>query len=95
MTIQAVNNRIILKRIAVPKNKNGLFLPDSANQEEPRFHVVSIGAGKYDLQGNLLPLPVKVGDIVMVDLYPLKQIKVDADELIVCKSDDIIGIINS
>lgn len=91
MTIQPCNNRIVLKSVKTQGRPSGLIVPSS---ESPQYEVIHVGPGKYDAheQGKL-PMPVSEGDIVLVDPYGLKEIRLNGIDYVSCKSDDVIGII--
>lgn len=95
--LQPVNNRITLRLVKEKPKPNSLLLPESAqaSQKDPVYEVLAVGCGKHTSTGELIPMPVKQGDHVIIDPYGAKAVKVDSDQVIICcKSEDIIGIIN-
>jgi len=76
------------------KTKAGILLPESAEKEKPeKGKVIAIGPGKRDEKGNVIPLSVKVGQVVLFKKYGPDEIKVDDKEYLICKEEDILAII--
>ncbi|MCH9634599.1 MAG: 10 kDa chaperonin [Chlamydiae bacterium] len=73
--------------------KGGIILPDSAKKKPETAVVIAVGPGAQDKEGKLLPLPVKEGDVVLLDKYAGQQIELDGEEYQILKSDDIIAIV--
>lgn len=89
-----LGNRVLVRRLEQEeKLKGGILLPDTAKKKQEQAEVVAIGTGKKDKQGNLIPIPVKVGDIIIMEKYSGQDIKLDDEEYIILKADDIIAII--
>jgi len=76
------------------KTKAGILLPESAEKEKPeKGKVIAVGPGRRDEKGNLIPVSVKVGQIVLFKKYGPDEIKVDEKEYLICKEEDILAII--
>jgi len=76
------------------KTKAGILLPESAEKEKPeKGKVIAVGPGRRDEKGNLIPVSVKVGQIVLFKKYGPDEIKVDDKEYLICKEEDILAII--
>jgi chaperonin GroES len=91
---QPLGNRVLLRRLdAEEKLKGGIILPDSAKKKQEQAEVVAIGTGKKDKNGVPLPIPVKVGDIVLMEKYSGQEVTIDDETYVILKSDDIIAII--
>jgi chaperonin GroES len=76
------------------KTKAGILLPESAEKEKPeKGKVVAVGPGRRDEKGNLVPVSVKVGDVVLFKKYGPDEIKVEGKEYLICKEEDILAII--
>jgi chaperonin GroES len=76
------------------KTKTGILLPESAEKEKPeKGKVIAVGPGRRDEKGNLIPVSVKVGQIVLFKKYGPDEIKVDDREYLICKEEDILAII--
>ena len=91
---QPLGNRILLRRLdGEEKLRGGIFLPDSAKKKQEQAEVIAIGTGKNDKSGKLIPIPVKVGDIVLMDKYSGQEIKLDDQDFVIVKADDLIAVI--
>lgn len=91
-----LGDRVLLK-ISEDKNgsktPSGIFIPDTVDKEKPeQGKVVAVGEGKY-IDGKLIPLNVKVGDTVVFSKYGYDEIKVDEEEFLIVKEDNILAII--
>ena len=93
-TLLPLGNRVLLKRMEDTETmKGGILLPDSAKKKQETAEVISVGKGKVNKDGNLIPMPVKVGDIVLMDKYSHQEVTVDDVEYIIVSADDIIAIV--
>ncbi len=91
---QPLGNRVLVRRLEHEEQlKGGILLPESAKKKQEQAEVVAIGTGKKDKQGNLIPIPVKVGDRILMEKYSGQEIKLDDHDFVILKSDDIIAII--
>ena len=97
MKIRPLHDRVIVKRKEEErKTASGIVIPDSANTEKPdQGEILAVGAGKKDDQGKLIPLDVKVGDTVLFGKYAGQTVKVDGDEVLVMREEDIMGVIEA
>ena len=94
-TIRPLFDRILVKRSeSATKTKSGLFLPDSAAEKPSQGTVVAAGNGRV-VEGEIRPLVVKPGDLVMFGKYSGTEISVDGVEHLMLREDDVLGIINS
>ena len=94
MNIRPLHDRVILKRMEEEtKSAGGIVIPDSAAEKPIRGEVVAAGPGKRLESGELLPLDVKVGDKVLFGKYSGTEVKVDGQELLVMREEDIMGVI--
>jgi len=94
MKIRPLHDRVILKRMEEEtKSAGGIVIPDSAAEKPIRGEVVAAGPGKRLESGELLPLDVKVGDKVLFGKYSGTEVKVDGQELLVMREEDIMGVI--
>ena len=94
ITLKPLGNRVLAKRLeAEQKIKGGILLPESAKKKQESARVVAIGSGKKLDDGKVLPIPVKVGDIILMDKYSAQEVTVDDEEYMILKADDIIAII--
>ena len=95
MNIRPMQDRIIVERIEEEtKTAGGIIIPDTVSKEKPQEgKVVAAGKGKMTPEGKLLPLDVKVGDRVLFGKYAGSEIKVDGQEYLIMREDDILGVI--
>jgi chaperonin GroES len=94
MNIRPLHDRVILKRMEEEtKSPGGIVIPDSAAEKPIRGKVIAAGTGKRLESGEIIPLEVKVGDQVLFGKYSGTEVKVDGEDLLVMREDDIMGII--
>jgi len=94
MKIRPLHDRVVIKRMEEERTSpGGIVIPDSATEKPIKGEVIAVGKGKILENGNTQPLDVKVGDKVLFGKYSGKEVKVDSDELVVMKEDDIMAII--
>ena len=94
MEIRPLHDRVIVRRIEEKKTTaSGLIIPDSSAEKPSRGEIVAAGKGKISAQGDLIPLDVKVGDIVMFGQYSGSEITVGEETLLVMSEDEIVAII--
>ena len=95
-TITPLHDRVIIKRLdeSADKTAGGLFIPDSAKEKPQEGEVIAAGAGKYKEDGNRQPLDVKKGDRVLFGKYSGSEIKLDGEEFLIMREDEILGIIS-
>ena len=95
MTIRPLHDRILAKRIAQQdKTAGGLFIPDTAKEKPLEALVVSVGSGKILENGQTQPLAVKAGDQVLIGKYTGSEVKLDGEEHIILREDDILAILD-
>lgn len=92
--LKPLGNRILVRRLAAEeKLKGGIILPDTAKKKQEQAEVVAIGAGKKDKNGALIPMPVKVGDIILMDKYSGQEVTLEDEEYTILRADDVIAIV--
>jgi chaperonin GroES len=93
--IKPLHDRVILRRIEDSTNQTagGLYIPDTAKEKPQEGEVIAAGAGKYKEDGTRQPLDVKAGDRVLFGKYSGSEIKIDGEELLIMREDEILGII--
>jgi chaperonin GroES len=95
MKIKPMNDRVIVKRVAEDKKTaGGIIIPDTAKEKPQEGEVVAVGPGKRDEDGRRIPLEVKAGDRVLFGKYAGTEIKIDGEEHVFMREDDILGILN-
>ena len=94
MALRPLHDRVIIKRLeAETKSAGGIVIPDAAAEKPIKGEVVAIGTGKILEDGKVRPLAVKVGDKVLFGKYSGTEVKVDGEELLVMREEDIIAVI--
>ncbi len=94
MNIRPLHDRVVIKRVEEERvSAGGIVIPDSATEKPDRGEVIAVGNGKVADNGDVRPLDVKVGDTVLFGKYAGTSVKVDGDELLVMREDDIIAIV--
>lgn len=96
MQIRPLHDRVIVKRMEEErKTPGGIVIPDSATEKPIRGKVLAVGKGKILENGQVRPLDVKVNDVVLFGKYSGTEVKVDGEELLVMREEDIMGIIEN
>jgi chaperonin GroES len=94
MKIKPLGDRVLVKRIKEEdKTKGGIIIPDTAKEKPQEGKVVAVGKGKVSEDGKLITLEVKAGDKILFGKYSGSEIKLDGEEHVVLREDDILGII--
>jgi chaperonin GroES len=92
--IKPLHDRVIVKRIDEGEQvRGGIIIPDSAKEKPQEGEVIAVGAGKYKEDGSRQTLDVQAGDRVLFGKYSSSEIKVDGEELLIMREDEILGII--
>ena len=93
-SIRPLHDRVIARRIdAEEKTTGGIIIPDTAQEKPIQAEVIAVGPGARDEAGRLVPMEVRVGDIVLFTKWGGSEVKVDGQDLLVLKESDIIGIV--
>ena len=94
MKLRPLQDRIIVKRIEEEvKTAGGIYIPDTAKEKPQMGQIVSVGNGKKTEDGKVIPVDVKAGDKVLFGKYSGTEVKVEGDEFLIMREDDILGII--
>ena len=94
MKIRPLQDRLLVKRLAEEeKTKGGIIIPDTAKEKPLEGEVIAVGNGKVHDDGKLRPLDVKKGDRVLFGKYSGTEIKIDGEEHLILREDDILGVI--
>ena len=93
--IKPLHDRVIIRRIEdnVNQTAGGLYIPDTAKEKPQEGEVIAAGEGKYKEDGTRQPLDVKAGDRILFGKYSGSEIKLDGDEFLIMREDEILGII--
>jgi chaperonin GroES len=96
MKINPLHDRLLVKRIEEDrKSAGGILIPDTAAEKPSRGEVVAVGNGKLLDNGQIRPLSVKKGDKVLFGKYSGQAFKIDGQELLTMREDDIIGVVEA
>jgi chaperonin GroES len=96
MNIRPLYDRIVVKRLTEMEEKTtgGLIIPDSAKEKPQEGEVVAVGKGKRLEDGKVVPLDVQVGDKILFGKYSGSDIKLDGQEYMIMREDEVLGILN-
>jgi len=95
MKIRPLHDRVIVKRLdEEDKTAGGLYIPDTAKEKPIQGKVTAVGAGKRDKDGNVQKLTVKEGDRVLFSKYSGTDIKLDGEEHLIMREDDILAVVD-
>ncbi len=96
LTLKPLGNRVLAQRLEEQeKLKGGIIIPDSAKKKQEMAKVIAIGPGKKTEEGKLLPMPVKIGDTILMDKYSGQEVTIDDEEYLIVKAHDIIAIVEN
>ncbi len=94
MKVRPLHDRIIVQRLEEEeKTKGGIIIPDTAKEKPIEGKIIAVGAGKINKDGKKVPLEVKKGDRVLYAKYGGTDVKIDGEEYLIMKEDDILAII--
>jgi chaperonin GroES len=94
MNIRPLYDRIVVKRIEEAEQiKGGIIIPDTAKEKPQEGEVVAVGKGKRLDDGKLVPLEVQVGDRILFGKYSGNEIKIEGDEYLIVREDEILGVL--
>ncbi|MDX1823276.1 MAG: co-chaperone GroES [Thiohalomonadales bacterium] len=94
MKIRPLHDRVIVRRMEEERTSaGGIVIPDSATEKPIQGEVLAVGNGKISENGDVRPLDVKVGDKVLFGKYAGTEVKVDGEELLVMREEDIMGVL--
>ena len=95
MKIRPLQDRVLVKRLEdeVEKTKGGIIIPDTAKEKPQQGKVIAVGKGKQNDDGKVTPLDVKVGDTILFGKYSGSEIKLDGEEHLIRREEDILGVV--
>jgi chaperonin GroES len=94
MKIRPLQDRVIVRRLEEEeKTKGGIIIPDTAKEKPQEGKVIAVGKGKVTEDGKVIPLDVKAGDKILFGKYSGTEIKVEGEELLIMREEDILGVI--
>lgn len=96
ISLRPLGDRVLIQRIEQETTlKGGIILPETAKKKQEMAVVIAVGNGKVVSDGKTLPMPVEIGDKVLMDKYSGQEVTINDEEYVVLKSDDIIAIIEN
>ncbi len=96
MDIRPLHDRVVVKRIEESETmQGGLYIPDSAKEKPQQGEVVAVGNGKRTDEGKALPMDVKVGDRILFGKYSGSDIKLDGNEYLIMREEEILGVLSN
>ncbi len=94
LSIKPLGNRVVAQKLEeVTEIKGKIIIPDSAKKEQSRAKVLAVGPGKKTKNGELIPIEVSIGDVILMDKYSSQEVTLDDVVYLVIKADDIMAII--
>jgi chaperonin GroES len=94
MNVRPLHDRIIVERIEETEQKIGaIIIPDSAKEKPQQGKVIAAGKGKIEKDGKVTPLDVKAGDIILFGKYAGQEIKIDGNEFLIMREEEVLGVI--
>ena len=94
MSIRPLQDRILIKRLEEEEQvAGGIIIPDTAKEKPQEAEVIAIGAGKVGDDGERLPMDVSVGDKVLVGKYSGSDIKIDGEDYVILREDEVLAIV--
>ena len=93
MNVRPLRDRILVKRLEEQEQRiGGIIIPDTAKEKPQTAKVVAVGKGRVNDEGKVFPLDVKVGDYVLIGKYSGTDIKLDGEEYLIVREDEVLGI---
>ncbi len=96
MHFRPLHDRVVVRRIdAEEKTAGGIIIPDTAKEKPQQGEVIAVGPGARNEQGQLVPLDVRTGDLVLFAKWAGTEVKIDGQELLIMKESDLLGVIEA
>jgi chaperonin GroES len=96
MNIRPLHDRVVVRRTEEERTSpGGIVIPDTATEKPVRGEIIAVGNGKILESGDIRPLDVKVGDSVLFGKYSGTEVKVDGEDLLVMREDDVMAVVES
>ena len=96
MTVRPLHDRIIIKRVEEKESiKGGIIIPDSAKEKPQEGLVIAVGNGKKTEEGKVIPLDVKAGDRILFGKYSGTEIKLDNEEFLILREEEVLGVLQA
>lgn len=95
MKVRPLHDRVLVKRFSEEeRSKGGIIIPDTAKEKPIQGEVVAVGQGRISEDGKVLPLDVKGGDRILFGKYAGTEIKIDGEEFLMMREEDILGVLS-
>jgi len=95
MKFKPLQDRILVKRLEEGEvKKGGIIIPDTAKEKPVQGEVIAVGPGRKDDEGKLIPMELKVGNKILFGKYSGTEVKLDDDEFIIMKEDEVLGVLH-
>lgn len=96
MKVRPLHDRILIKRIEDKETvKGGIIIPDTAKEKPQEAEVIAVGHGKKNEDGKVVPLDVKAGDRILFGKYSGTEIKLDGEEFLIIREEEVLGVIEA
>ena len=94
MNVRPLHDRVLIRRLEEKEVvKGGITIPDTAKEKPQEAEVVAVGPGKFDENGKRMPIDVKKGDRILIGKYSGSDIKIDDQEYVIVREDEILGVL--
>jgi chaperonin GroES len=94
MKIRPLQDRVLVQRVQEEeRTKGGIIIPDTAKEKPQEGKVIAVGKGKVDDKGKLMPLYVKAGDKILFGKYSGSEVKLDGEDYLIMREEDILGVL--
>ncbi|MCX5860516.1 MAG: co-chaperone GroES [Desulfomonile sp.] len=94
MKFRPLHDRVLVERVESEEvTKGGIILPDTAKEKPQQGKIIAVGTGKRTEEGKVLPLELKAGDTVLFGKYSGSEIKIEGNEYLIMKEDDVLGLV--
>ena len=94
MKFRPLHDRVVIRRAEGDiKSKGGIIIPDNAKEKPQEGDVIAVGPGSRDESGNLVPLDVKAGDVILFGKWSGTEVRIDGEDLLIMKESDVLGIV--
>ena len=95
MGFRPLHDRVLVRRVeAEEKTAGGIIIPDTAKEKPSQGEIIAVGPGGRDENGKLIPIDLKVGDVVLFGKWSGTEVKVDGQDLLIMKESDIMGVVS-
>src|ERR687883_1429784 len=93
MNVRPLRDRVLVKRVEQQEQRiGGIIIPDTAKEKPQQAKVIAAGSGRVNDEGKVIPLDVKAGDYVLIGKYSGTEIKLDGEEYLIVREDEVLGV---